>query len=299
MNKERLSKDLFLAQLEQLLYDIPKEEREEAMDYYRSYFDDAGAENEAAVIEELDSPQKIAQGLKEELNSAGNMTSFLKNPPQVRDAQPRKKQGARKLFFGSDFEKEDMDMGSTTGQEAYGSAGGQDASASAGSQDASGQGAYGGADRQGASGAAYRRYSQYDTGTGQQRWQRRGQRMDRHAKFVLFVILAVFTSPIWGTAVSGIFGVVGVAIASVVLLGIFSLGGVVGGIACTVAGIVKLCMLSMLPGLSMVGVGMLLIAASGIGIVLLLLLCGRFIPWAAATVVQLFRRLWNWGRSMA
>ena len=42
-----MNKDMFLMQLEQLLSKIPREEREEAMDYYRSYFEDAGMENEA------------------------------------------------------------------------------------------------------------------------------------------------------------------------------------------------------------------------------------------------------------
>ena len=55
MNQER-----FLAELAHLLQDLPEDEREEALEFYRCYFEDAGIENEAAVMEELGSPEKVA-----------------------------------------------------------------------------------------------------------------------------------------------------------------------------------------------------------------------------------------------
>lgn len=264
MKKEQELKEAFLAQLERLLYDIPKDEREEAMDYYRSYFEDAGAENEAAVLEELDSPQAVAASIREGLNAAGNMTSFLKNPPQVRESQAQsaggrqyEKQSGDGMFSGADFQKTDA----------------------ASSHNAS-----------------YGCYRQYDSGN---RKEPRAGRMDKHAKFVLLIILAVFTSPIWGTVASGLFGVIGVVIAAVILLGLGSVGGIIGGTVFAVTGLIKICMLSMWQGLSMLGIGMLMIAASGIGIVALLLLCGRLLPWTAGLIAGMFRRLWKWGRSMA
>lgn len=42
-----MNKTEFLEQLERLLWDISCQEREEALDFYRSYFEDAGEENEA------------------------------------------------------------------------------------------------------------------------------------------------------------------------------------------------------------------------------------------------------------
>lgn len=74
-----MRKDEFLIRLEQLLYDIPKEERDEALEYYRNYFDDAGIENEAAVLEELGSPQKVAAGIREGIAAPGG--SSLEHPP--------------------------------------------------------------------------------------------------------------------------------------------------------------------------------------------------------------------------
>lgn len=59
-----MSRIEFMNELRALLQDISAEEREEAMQYYNDYFDDAGAENEQSVISELGSPQKVAQTIK-------------------------------------------------------------------------------------------------------------------------------------------------------------------------------------------------------------------------------------------
>lgn len=58
----------FLEQLERLLWDIPEQERKEALEFYENYFDDAGEENEATVIQELGSPGKVAATIKADLN---------------------------------------------------------------------------------------------------------------------------------------------------------------------------------------------------------------------------------------
>ena len=56
----------FMEQLKKLLSDISEEERQEALDYYESYFDDAGEDQEAEVIRELGSPGKVAAIIKEQ-----------------------------------------------------------------------------------------------------------------------------------------------------------------------------------------------------------------------------------------
>ena len=65
----------FVARLEELLDDISPEERKEALDYYRNYFEDAGIENEQRVIKELESPEKLAQTIKEGLQE--NVTEVV------------------------------------------------------------------------------------------------------------------------------------------------------------------------------------------------------------------------------
>lgn len=62
-----MNRNDFLRRLEILLSDISKEERDEALQYYRDYFEDAGAEHEAEVIRELESPEKVAETIKADL----------------------------------------------------------------------------------------------------------------------------------------------------------------------------------------------------------------------------------------
>lgn len=57
----------FMSRLESLLWNISPAERDEALQYYNDYFDDAGAENEQTVIETLGDPEKIAETIKRDL----------------------------------------------------------------------------------------------------------------------------------------------------------------------------------------------------------------------------------------
>ncbi len=59
----------FMAELTRLLQNIPENERVEALKYYDEYFNDAGEENEQQVIAELESPQKVADKIKDGLRA--------------------------------------------------------------------------------------------------------------------------------------------------------------------------------------------------------------------------------------
>lgn len=264
-----MNKDIFLAQLEKLLYEIPKEERDEAMEYYRSYFDDAGLENEAAVLEDLGSPQQIAASIKEGLNNSGDVQGFLKNPPQVKESQQKRE------------ESQGMAGSQGEGREPFGEA----------------------YKRAGNSTGSGKRYSQYDNSKGMfgsfGKDKIDKDKIDKKGKLILLIIIIAFTVPLWGTIASGALGIICVLIAAVIAVGILAVGGIIGGIACTILAVIKFFTLSLFPGLVLLGAGMLLIAGSGLGIVLLLLLCGRFLPWAIGLAAQLFGKLLAWGRSMA
>ena len=54
----------FMDKLAFLLQDLSETDREEALQYYNDYFDDAGPENEATVVEELGSPEQVAPKIK-------------------------------------------------------------------------------------------------------------------------------------------------------------------------------------------------------------------------------------------
>ena len=59
-----MNKKLFLDELHRLLSDLPPEERNQAIKYYEDYFEDAGPENEQAILKELGSPQELADQIK-------------------------------------------------------------------------------------------------------------------------------------------------------------------------------------------------------------------------------------------
>lgn len=62
-----MRREEFIRQLETLLQDVPEEEKQEALSYYRSYFEDAGEENEERILKELESPEKVAATIKADL----------------------------------------------------------------------------------------------------------------------------------------------------------------------------------------------------------------------------------------
>ncbi len=66
-----MNRQEFMRRLEELLSDISPEEKEEALEFYRNYFEDAGEENEEKVIRELESPEKLAASIKAGLSMDG------------------------------------------------------------------------------------------------------------------------------------------------------------------------------------------------------------------------------------
>ena len=77
----------FIKQLERLLMDIPENDRLDAIAYYNDYFDEAGAENEAQVIRELGSPEKVAATIKADLS----------NTPSRQELSPREQKKKREF----------------------------------------------------------------------------------------------------------------------------------------------------------------------------------------------------------
>lgn len=59
-----MTKQEFLEQLNKLLCDIPKTEREEAILYYEEYFDEANISDTEDVSGRIDSPEKIAASIR-------------------------------------------------------------------------------------------------------------------------------------------------------------------------------------------------------------------------------------------
>lgn len=66
-----MNRNDFMRQLESLLQNIAPAEREEALQYYNDYFDDAGKENEQEVIEALGNPARVAESIRRDLPGSG------------------------------------------------------------------------------------------------------------------------------------------------------------------------------------------------------------------------------------
>lgn len=70
-----MNKKQFLNRLEELLSDISEEERADAIAFYKSYFEDAGEDKEASILQELESPEKAAEAIKKDLSDTAE-TNF-------------------------------------------------------------------------------------------------------------------------------------------------------------------------------------------------------------------------------
>ena len=78
-----MNRQEFMNQLERLLSDVPEAERQDALAYYEDYFDEAGPEQEAQVIQDLGSPGRVAATIKADLKDGGrNRGEFTENGSQ-------------------------------------------------------------------------------------------------------------------------------------------------------------------------------------------------------------------------
>ena len=128
-----MSRIEFMTELAALLQDIPVVERQEAMKYYNDYFDDAGEENEHQVIEELESPEKVAATIKADLG--------VQETGQKENGYSEYRETG---YQDTRFEKKDVPVGRTsqdTGQQNQGAGGyyyaGSDRRSAEGGRDAS------------------------------------------------------------------------------------------------------------------------------------------------------------------
>ena len=69
-----MDKNKFMTELEAQLSRIDAQERADALAFYNEYFEEAGVENEQAVIEELGSPAKVAAQIKADAAVKGAQT---------------------------------------------------------------------------------------------------------------------------------------------------------------------------------------------------------------------------------
>ena len=223
-----MNKEEFLKRLEQLLLDISEEERADALAFYRSYFEDAGEGNEASILQELESPEKVAEIIKKDLGVEGKQDTYTSG------------------LYGSS---------------AYGS---------------------------GSTGF----YGTKVQPTMEQLKQE--NKKNKTEKTVLWVVLAVLTSPIWLTvlavlaaiAVAVLACVFGLAVSVVaVMAALVVCGFVLAGI-----GIGYMATEGIVIGMGLLGGGLIVLALGVLSVWLVVWCFGWFVPWAVKGIAKLCKK---------
>lgn len=86
-----MNRQEFMKRLEYLLRGIPVSEREDALAYYNDYFDEAGVENEYQVIQELGSPEAVAEKILADVQQV-----YSDPEPEVYQSNSNKYENAEK-----------------------------------------------------------------------------------------------------------------------------------------------------------------------------------------------------------
>ncbi len=204
-----MTKQEFLEKLNNLLSDIPKTERDSAIQYYEEYFEEAGIGEYGMIPEDMETPEAIAQDIRAGLGNEG----------QPEESYFEKEENVTK-------EKQPVDS----------------------------------------------------------------------SKIILLIILAVFTSPIWGSVLVSIAGVlIGVVCALFgIVVAIVSIMAslLVVGIVVVVIGAMKL-VVAPVAGITAIGVGLILF---GIGLLLLMFVIWNFsvlIPAIFHGIGWIFQRIFG------
>ena len=257
----------FMKELERLLADISESEREEALQYYNDYLNDAGVENEEEVIASLGSPQKVAETIKAGL-SGGDEGAFTENGYQDYEEQKRNAVAVR--------EQKAEQSGQQSGQE-FG-------------QNREQNDAYG---------------QQEESKSGQQNTQSTAQKPVVKKKMssgmlILVILLCILFSPvIFSMGVGLLATIFGILVALIALVASLFIGAAAAAFGLLVSGIVLLgvgiakLFVSPLGGVTLLAGGMLCV---GIGLLFLALtvwLVGKAIPAVIRFIVDIFSRLFH------
>ncbi len=104
-----MSKKEFMEELAALLQELPREEREEAIRYYDSYFEEAGSEQEQVVLEELGSAERIAAQILRDYRAEKEAGIYTENGYQ----EPGSKTQVPARYDGEE-KKEEKNAGENT-----------------------------------------------------------------------------------------------------------------------------------------------------------------------------------------
>ena len=262
-----MSRAEFMRRLAELLADVSPAEREEAIQYYNDYFDDAGAENEQSVIASLGSPEELAKTIKAGLFDGGNTGEFTeKGFSGYEQRQSNEILNPNQLNSGNEQAQNNQDAQFTQndrfGQQQYN-----------GQQQWQANNAYNG---------------QTKSGKKQEKQPMSG------GTIALIVLLCILASPfllgIGVGALGTIIGILGALFGIVVGFGAAGVALIIAGVCLFVYGITLL-FGAPLGGLCVIGAAMVCIAIGLVFFWLVVLICAALIPAVIRGIVKIFQSI--------
>ncbi|MBD5521733.1 MAG: DUF1700 domain-containing protein [Lachnospiraceae bacterium] len=281
----------FMKELTELLADVSPTEREEAIQYYNDYFDDAGEENEQSVIASLGSPTQLARTIKTGLADGGNVGEFTEK-------------GFSGYESKSSDEVMDLNNPADAGSES-GSAKGTDSGWNSGSgwqqSGSSNWEQNAGSNQQFSGDNNYNGNQNTGNNYGNTSQSSEKKRMSG-GMIALIVVLCIFASPfilgIGGGMLGAVVGLFGALFGIIVGIGAAAISLIIVGVCLFVYGIVLLFSMP-LGGLAMMGVGMVCAAIGLLFLWLTVIICGMLVPAIIRGIVKLFNNIFHRGGEMA
>ena len=264
-----MTKPEFMKELESLLLDIPLEEREEALQYYNGYFEDAGEDHEEEIMKELGSPKRVASIIKADLNSNDtdreNRGYFTETGYQDNLYKEEKYELVGSVTKESAEKEEQESKGSTNNTNRD-----YNNSRFHHNNTNTSQGAYN------------------NQNTNQSAYQK-AQQTDRNTKIALIVLLCIFGFPIIVGVAGAIFGlligVIGALGGIVIGFGAAGIAMIGAGIALFITGLLQFSVPFM--GFLLCGSGLLVFGLGMLFILLTVVICKKVIPVIITGIVNL------------
>ena len=282
-----------MRQLEELLSDISPSEREEALQYYNDYFNDAGRENEEEVIVALGTPEQVARIVKDGLGENSGAGEFTETGYQS----------------GRPLQNEVMKTGQPSGQSSAGTRGGNGVYTEAQSTNSGSAGVHGAnagytgaqgsngtyAGAQGANAGYTGAQGTNSSYAGAQAAAGKKEGMPVWA-IILIVIGCIFLSPFILTlvlsAAAALLGVICAIIGVIAGFGLAALVLFTVAIALIIAGFG--CMLPHpVSGIGLIGGGLICAAIGILFLLLTVFLAGKCVPGICQGIAYIWKKLFG------
>ncbi len=303
--RRNMTKYEFLGDLSRLLKDLPEEERKQALHYYEDYFADAGEDNEQEVLNELGSPENIAELIKadspDEITYGDGASTHATAPLQpYKAAGPEHSENVsgNASDVTPDSTQNDRSQSDNNWHSMTGDPSGNQQSNTGYTNSGASQN-YASGTQQSNTGYTNAGASQNNTSGAKQSAGNRSSGlfsgMD-NTNLIIMIIVLVVTSPIWGSVLLGIasflLGLLGALVGIFASLILGGGGSAIGGIVAIAAGFIALLAGHAASGVLTIGVGCLLFSLGSAFCYLGVFLAIRLIP----LLWRQLGRLWDWCR---